>query len=121
MLRWENGGLLEPPFSYDELYRVLLRIVPEAEAVELARTASSSVAEHGPVHRRRGLAYESVSDVWLSNDTLILLSLESDELRARVEEHRYATRGEQSESATERAEWERRHAELKAWADSGYR
>ena len=52
---------------------------------------------------------------------LILLSLESEELSARVEQYRSATRGEQPESATERAEWERRQAELKAWADSGYR
>ena len=110
---------MQPPFSYDELYMVLRRLMPEANAVALARAASSSVSDHGPVYRSRGLAYQPVTNVWLSDDTLILLSLESEELRARVERYRTEARDGQPESTVERTEWERRLAELKAWIDSG--
>ena len=108
------------PFHYDELYRVFLHTMSEEEASKMAHDALLEPRADEPTKRgKRGLAYRSAPNVTLTEDTLVLLSLESEDLDRRVREYRLAFRGG-TESAEEAAEWQRRRAELEAWAKAGY-
>lgn len=107
------------PFTYDELYSVFRRVAPDSQAQEMARSALAETAR-GAEHVGAGIVFRSTSHVTLSDDTLILLSLLSEETNAKVRAFRSTLRAGQPESAAEAAEWEKRRAELKAWADEGY-
>jgi len=113
-----------PLFSYQELLRVFRHLTSEPDAVAVARETAAALAREpsvGPARvSRDGLQYHVVSNSQLSDDVLALLSLESDELNAKVEEYRRAFRLGAPETPDERDAWLRRRQELKKWADAGY-
>ena len=112
---------MTPPFTYEECYRAFSRFLDEDSATELARSCVSATPEAGGrLHTDGDLRFSSVSNTQLTEDTLILLSLESPELDAKVRAYRVAFRLGVPESPEEVAEWARRRTELKAWADAGY-
>ena len=116
------GQRMEHEFTEEEFLQVYRRFVPEPEARALAR-ASLPSANAGKVgdlrHSASGLPYRPEAHTDLTFDTLVMLSLLSDEANAKAERYLAAMHGGRIPPA-ERTQWERRRAEIKTWADAGY-
>jgi hypothetical protein len=109
------------PFTYEECHRVFSRFLPHASASEMARSCLAEPDEsRGLVRAGSDLEFSSIRHVQLTDDTLILLSLDSPELDARVRAYRAAFRIGTPESGAEAADWDRRRSELKQWVEAGY-
>lgn len=108
------------PFSYDELYTTFRHLMSAPEAAELAREVMGPSGKYGQLHEGDGLAFRTVPNVTLTEDTLILLSFISPETARKVADYRRAMRGGRAETPAEAAEWQRRVKELREWADAGY-
>lgn len=112
---------MAPSFTYDECYRVFSRFLQHDTASEMARSCTARLEEsRGPLHVDGDLKFSLVSNTELTEDTLILLSLDSPELDAKVRAYRAALRMGAPETPAEAAERTRRRDDLKAWADAGY-
>jgi hypothetical protein len=108
---------MEHEFTEEELFRVYRRFVPEGEARDLAR-ASLGPGKLGELHESAsGLAYRTVEHTDLTFDTLVMLSLLSDEAKAKAERYLAAVYDGRLPPA-EQARWEQRRAELKKWAEA---
>jgi hypothetical protein len=116
------GQRMEHEFTEEELLQVYRRFVPEPEARGLAR-ASLPSANAGKVgelrHSASGMPYRTEEHTDLTFDTLVMLSLLSDEANAKAERYLAAMHGGRVPLA-ERTQWERRRAEIKDWANAGY-
>lgn len=105
------------PFSEDELYRVFRLVVDsETNARAMAQNALAPPPPRDllppPGQPTHGLQFVTIPHVSLTEDTLVLLSLLSEELRVRVERYRNEQRG-RSPTPREQQEWEARRAELR--------
>jgi hypothetical protein len=110
-------------FTEEELFEVYRRMLPEPDARELARASAMRAPDEieGPVRSGESeLSYRSVAHSHLTFDTLVLLSLLSDEMNAKVERYLVSQREGHQMTGAERAHWERRRAELREWANAGY-
>lgn len=97
------------PFSEEELYQALRLILPETEARAAAAPLPAPTAEHFAElqpgeHIVRGINF--------TDDTLILLSLVSEELRVRVERYRARRRGAAPLDADDERAWQARCNEI---------
>jgi hypothetical protein len=102
------------PFTTDELYRAYRRIMPEAEALELAGSEDEAPPQCLAAETK-GLGYRTLSSVTLADDTLTLLSLVSEELDAKVDAYRALWREGKPESPEEKVEWASRRREIMVW------
>ena len=102
------------PFTYQELFEGLRRFFPEAEARELATEATTPAP-----WRQSGTSPLWQEAIDFSQDLLIVMTLVSNETREKVEQWRRL--GGHEPSPGEQADWNRRRAELMAWARDGYR
>src|SRR5688500_15957970 len=103
-------------FTEQELFVVMRLFLPDDEARATAGEIMQGVNKHGQtVERSAESAVASVID--FSLDTLILLSLLSEETRLKVERWRRRF-GEPTAEAQRR--WEARRAILVQWAEEGY-
>jgi hypothetical protein len=108
-------------FTEDELFQVYSRFVPAAEARVMARASLSTA--NVPVAAPRqtaGLDVRPIPSTDLSDDTLILLSLLSEETNEKVMAYRRSYYGGRAIPEADEEAWNRRRAELKAWADAGH-
>lgn len=110
-----QGGMTHP-FTYQELFEGLRRFFPDEEARQLATEA---VTPSVPRTRgtQSGRSTEPQETIDFSQDLLIIMSLISDETRAKVEQWRRRF-GEPSPG--EQAAWNQRRVELMEWARDGY-
>jgi hypothetical protein len=114
-------------FTEQELFEVFRRLVPDSQARlmaragtrldEVARTSDSS-PRHPPAES--GVAFTPEPTIDLTEDTLVLLSLLSEETARKVERYRRAARGGLDATQEEERRWEQRRSVLKAWADAGF-
>jgi hypothetical protein len=112
---------MDHPFTEDELYQVFARFMPSEQARLLARSAVSSEDLLSPAtgNDADGLQYQPIPTTTFTDDTLILLSFLSDATDEKVRAYR-ARVWSGKPPADEENGWNRRRAELKAWADAGY-
>ena len=108
-----------PPFGEDELYRAFRLVAPEEDARAMAKDALAADVSPftvPPAAQPRadsaGLAFTPIPRVSLTEDTLILLSLLSDDLRERVDRYRAERRGGAVPGGEEQRAWEARRAQL---------
>ena len=116
------GQGVEHEFTEEEFVQVYRRFVPEPEARALARASlrSASAGKVGDIrHSASGLPYRPEEHTDITFDTLVMLSLLSDEANAKAERYLAAMHGGQIPLA-ERIQWERRRAEIRQWANAGY-
>lgn len=108
------------PFTFSELFGVYRLLFSEAEAYEMTSASMDEETEPGSVQAGEfgrasdvGLAYSSRQSVTLTTDTLLLLSLVSDELDVKVQAYRSRMRGGRGETSEESAVWNERRQILK--------
>jgi hypothetical protein len=108
------------PFTFSELFGVYRLLFSEAEAHEMASASIEGETESGGSQARESgrvndvsLAYIPRQSVTLTTDTLLLLSLVSDELEAKVQAYRSRMRGGRAETSEESAMWNERRQILK--------
>ncbi len=115
-------------FTFEEYVRALQLVAPEAEAAELARglaepledfPAPTPVPEATQTGERRWGA-RPVRGLMISEDTLILLSLVSQDLESRVDRFRAYIRGQNQrfasdpgDEAEEEARWHSRRTQIR--------
>jgi hypothetical protein len=66
------------------------------------------------------VAFAPERTVDLTDDTLILLSLLSEETARKVERYRRTARGGRDPTPEEQRRWDERRSVLKAWAEAGF-
>jgi hypothetical protein len=111
------------PFSEEELYEAMRRILPDSDARSFAReTVSRSTQPSAPVpvHTSSSVEYRPVESISFSEDLLALLAIQSPALERKVEEYRRALRG-RDWTASEEEEWSKRKQLMRDWARLGYR
>lgn len=108
------------PFTFSELFGVYRLLFSEAEAYEMASASMEEETEPGSEQAGEsgrasdvGLAYSPRQSVTLTTDTLLLLSLVSDELDVKVQAYRSRMRGGRGETSEESAVWNERRQILK--------
>jgi hypothetical protein len=111
------GQEAPPPFSEEELFQALRQIMEEEHARWLARDLARDSALPLPDPRlppppSEGLAYTVEPTASLTEDTLILLSLLSESMAARVERYRSEHLGIDPGASQLRERWEERRREL---------
>jgi hypothetical protein len=112
-------------FTAAEIFAALRPLLGDAPAWQVAEDARAPVdldarrAEPLRNAEGPGLAYRPVPTVNFTTDTLLLLSLVSEETAAKVARHRAALYRGAAPEAAER-EWQRRRAEMAAWRDAGF-
>lgn len=110
-------NLPDHPFSEQELFAVMRLFLSDGEARDVAAEMMKGVTLSGEtVDRAHDPTSLSMSD--FSFDTLVLLSLLSDDTRRKVEDWRNRF-GEPTEAEKQR--WQVRRQELALWAKEGYR
>ncbi|MGI9091070.1 MAG: hypothetical protein ACR2GG_08205 [Gemmatimonadaceae bacterium] len=108
------------PFSESELFRAAALVMPETDAATFAREIAESGADMFRVGERRlehplpRSGFVSVPHSTYTLDTLILLSLVSEEMRVKVERFRAEQRYSSPETAHEREQWKERRHELES-------
>ncbi|HEY5062916.1 MAG TPA: hypothetical protein VII52_15355 [Gemmatimonadaceae bacterium] len=87
------------PFTFDELFRAYRRVSSEDEARQMAESfVPEEPTNAGSTPEMSTLVFETQQHVMLTDDTLILLALQSDEMRQKVETYRYDYRCAQPET-----------------------
>jgi hypothetical protein len=117
-------------FTEQELLKVFRWVASESDAQVMARAATRGRLPGEEVrpkeqdqrtqpHAGKGLAFQPEPTIDLTEDTLVLLSLLSEETARKVERYRRAGRGERDATPDEQRQWEQRRALLKAWVERG--
>jgi hypothetical protein len=112
-------------FTAAEIFAALRPLLGDVQAWQVAEHATAPVdldalrAEPLRNAEGPGLAYRPVPTVNFTMDTLLLLSLVSDEAAAKVARFRATLYRGAAPEAAER-EWQRRRAEMAAWRDAGF-
>jgi hypothetical protein len=108
---------MEHPFTEKELFEVMRRFLPAEQAREVALAATIPANERSAGAITNKFAPAEETD--FSFDTLVMLSLLSEETREKVE--RWRRRFGRNPTPDEERIWTTRRAELMEWAKDGYR
>lgn len=114
-----------PEFTFEEFYRALRRVMPEDEANRLARELApdnrASAAEQGIPSELAPIGPSRVYGVsFISDDVLMLLSIESDDLQRKVERYRVVANGGRPFTKEQQQKWHARYAQFLKWKEAGY-
>ena len=120
-----EGPPVWPEFTQEEFIQALRRIMPELEATQLACDLApgsrASPADMGILPEAVPAGGTSASGVsFVSGDMLILLSLESEVLRRKVEQYRFASNGGRLFTDDQQRKWNVRLAQFVKWKEAGY-
>ncbi|MFN2564501.1 MAG: hypothetical protein ABR499_05750 [Gemmatimonadaceae bacterium] len=100
------------PFSANDIYRALRWFVPHSKADLVARVMSGELRDEPDV------TGTGVSGGFMSDDLLIVMSLQSDELREKVDRFRREN-DRRYDKPEEQARWEVRREEIRKAIESG--